>query len=231
MNKVLSFLSIIILVSTLGCVNISEEGQINRIVKWTQPIFLGNSGISDNGSYVTINGTFELNPPVYDDLQINVSTARSPASLAPTWTPYKGSQVPAFSDSQVNVIYFTAQLPHGYKEGSNLEFHIHVAYPDNTWGKSRWYMTYSWANIGDTFPVALSADKIQTSMNTTDYHQLISLTSTINGTGKEISSILLCSIQRTGTALEDDYGNVIYLVGADFHYQKDTLGSKTEHAK
>lgn len=215
-----------------GCiVSISDVGIPNRLAKFSEAMLIEPSLLSDNGSYVTLNGTFELNPPVYDDLQINISTARSPASLAPTWTPYKGSQVPAFSDSQVNVIYFSAQLPHGYKEGTNLDFHIHVAYPDNAWGKSRWYMTYSWADFNDTFPANLSAEKIQTSMNTTDYHQKITLSSNINGVGKKISSILLCSIQRTGTALEDDYANVIYLVGADFHYQKDTMGSRTEHVK
>lgn len=231
MNKACSLLAVFILIFSIGCVNISEEGTPNSLVKFTHPVFLGNSILSDNGTTVTINGTFELDQVVYDDMQISLANARSPASLAPNWTAYKGSQVPAFSADQVNVLYFSAQVPHSYKEGTDLEFHVHVAYPDNTWGYSRWYMTYSWANVGDVFPAESSASVVHGSTNTTDEHQLIELTSSINGTGKTISSILLCSIQRTGTFVSDNYSNVIYLVSADFHYQKDSLGSKTQTHK
>lgn len=34
-----------------------------------------------------------------------------------------------------------------------------------------------------------------------------------------------------GTATSDDYDDVVYLVGVDFHYEKDTVGSKTRTAK
>ena len=157
---------------------------------------------------------------------------RPPVSLAPTWVTYKSSQLPAFSPTQVNVLYFTAQLPHSYLEGSDIEFHIHIAYPDANAGNSVWYFTYSWANMGDTFPAASdSGQVIVASPTTTDEHQLAELITAINGAGKEISSVLLCSIQRTGTHVSDDYPSNIYLVSGDFHHQIDTIGSRTRDTK
>jgi len=172
-------------------------------------------------------GFLWLTDECWDDLSIAMAQVRTPASLAPTWTPYKSSQVPAFSDTQVNVLYFSAQMPHSYKEGTDLEFHIHVAYPDAVAGNSVWYFTYSWANDGDAFPAPLSAQVTKPSIGIVDGHQRMQIVANIDGTGKTISSVLLCSIQRTGTHGDDNYGNVIYLVSGDFHYQKDALGSRT----
>ncbi len=176
--------------------------------------------------------TILLSTPVYDDMQISMANVKTPASSAPTWTPYKGSEVPAFSKTATNVLYFSAQMPHSYDEGTNIEFHIHVAYPDNGAGNSVWYMTYSWANIDGAFPAASnSGNVIVASPATADYHDDPSIVASINGAGKTISSVLLCSISRLGGDGSDDYDNVIYLVSGDFHYQKDTIGSRQQLIK
>jgi len=178
--------------------------------------------------------TLLLENVVWDDLQINVSTIRTPAASAPTWTSYKGSEVLTFSKSATNVIYFNAQLPHRYKQGTDIEFHIHVAFPDNSAGNSIWYFTYSWANVNSEFPAESNSGNITfASPTTTDRHALKSLIATIDGhtVSKNISSIILCSLSRLGGDGSDNYDNVIYLVGADFHYQIDTIGSRTETAK
>ncbi len=176
--------------------------------------------------------TLELEEPVWNDLSIAMSQARTPASLAPTWTPYKGTQVPAYSATQVNVLYFSAQLPHSYKEGTNIEFHIHLAYPDAVAGNSVWYFTYSWANDNEAFPAPSNSGQVViASPGIIDDHQRDEIIASIDGTGKKISSVLLCSIQRTGTHGDDNYGNIIYLVSADFHHQIDTIGSRTQFVK
>ena len=232
-NKVLlAVIGAILLVIPAGCT--CSNGMV--AVDCYGDLIPCDTGIYDIGSAVSSwanewVGFLWLTDDCYDDLSISMAQVRAPASLSPTWTPYKSSQVPAFSDTQVNVLYFSAQLPHSYKEGSNLEFHIHVAYPDAVAGNSVWYFTYSWANIGDAFPAPSSATVTKSSIGVVDGHQLIELKADIDGTGKKISSILLCSIQRTGTHGDDNYGNVIYLVSGDFHYQIDSLGSRTMDAK
>ena len=176
--------------------------------------------------------TILLSTPVYDDMQISMANVKTPASNAPNWVAYKESEIPAFSKTATNVLYFTAQLPHTYKEGTDLEFHIHIAYPDTGAGNSIWYMTYSWTNIDGNFPAASNSGNVTlVSPTVADRHTAPPIIATISGAGKTVSSVLLCSISRLGGDGSDDYDNVIYLVSGDFHYQKDTLGSRQQLIK
>lgn len=182
--------------------------------------------------YINTTYTYNFYTDAWDDVSISMANAKTPAANAPTWRSYLQSEVPAFSATQVNVLYFSAQLPHSYKEGSDIEFHIHVAYPDANAGNSTWYFTYSWANVDENFPVASSLTKQYVAApGVANRHQSIELIASINGTGKKISSVLLCSVQRLGNDGADNYPSEIYLVSGDFHIQKDTIGSKTKLAK
>ena len=53
----------------------------------------------------------------------------------------------------------------------------------------------------------------------------------ISGVGKEMSSMLLCSLQRNASQASDTYNGDIHLLEADFHYEKDTIGSREENIK
>jgi hypothetical protein len=152
--------------------------------------------------------------------------------LSPTWTSYKGSEVPAFAKNAINTLYFSAQLPHAYKVDSDIEFHIHLAYPDATAGNSIWYFTYSWADMGSNFAAESNSGNITIAApGAADRHQYGELIATISGAGKGISSVLLCSLSRLGNDGSDDYDEVIYAISADFHYQRDTNGSRLQTAK
>jgi len=228
-NLILSLCAVILLVST-ACTCQVVDGVVQKncfgdlIPCETGTYDIGSAAKSWANEWV---GFLWLTDECWDDMSIAMANAKVPAANAPTWRDYKQTQVPAFSASQVNVLYFTAQLPHSYKEGSDLEFHIHVAYPDAVAGNSVWYFSYSWANDGVAFPVALSTTVTKPSIGIVDGHQLMEIIANIDGTGKKISSVLLCSIQRLGNSGDDNYGNEIYLVSGDFHYQKDAIGSRT----
>lgn len=175
---------------------------------------------------VKFNGT----ATVWDDVQVNIGNVRT-GSSTPTWTAYKGSEILAFDKSQDNKIFFTAQLPHEYKEGSDICFHIHLAYPDSGTGDTRWIFTYSWANIGSDFPTESTVTIDIASPEDTDNHHYAEIAPLISGTGKTMSSVLLCSLTREGTHANDDYDDDAYLVALDFHVEKDTVGSRTEITK
>jgi hypothetical protein len=209
-NKIIGFAVVsIILLSAIGC----------------------TCGVSNGYIYNNCSSNLPLCTPVYDDLAVSMINAKVPVANAPTWRDYLQTQVPAFSSSQVNVLYFSAQLPHSYKEGTNLEFHIHLVYPDSNGKNSVWYFSYSWANIGDDFPAPTTTTVGIPSPANADNHRLSEIVASIDGTGKTISSVLLCSIQRLGNDLEDTYDNEIYLISSDFHFQADTLGSSAMLAK
>lgn len=189
-----------------------------------EPLFVDGSN--------KMKGHFQLTQPVYDDQQVAVTSVKLPGVSDPTWTAYKGSYVLTFAKGADNIISFISQLTHKYKEGSDIEFHIHTAWPDSGAGDTIWNFTHSWANVGDDFPAETTVAAVTiASPENQDNHQLDEIAATISGTGKKISSVILCSLQREGTAVADDYDDVTYLVSLDFHIQINTIGSKTELTK
>lgn len=204
---------------------------LNGLPFITTPARLGNLS-----NYALFEGDGTLvfigDATVWNDQQINISSVRLPAANAPTWTAYKGSQVLAFSGSQDNTIHFTAQLMHKYKEGNDIKFHIHYTPEDNAAGNARWVFTHSWANEEEAFPAETTVTTILATPEVTDQHTRGEIAEPISGTGKTISSILLCSLTRTGTHGDDTYDNkAVYLDALDFHIEADTVGSRTEMAK
>jgi hypothetical protein len=194
---------------------------------------MGWFGDDTNYTYFESDGTMVLNgdATVYDDFVVKLGNLKAPASDPPATAAYKGSELYSFSKSATNVLYFEAQVPHTYKEGSNLEFHIHVAYPTNGAGNSRWTFTYSWANRNEAFPAQTSVSVTLPAPAALDRHVLHEIVASIDGAGKTISSELLCSISRIGGDGADTYDSAIYAISADFHYEKDSLGSRTATAK
>jgi len=174
-----------------------------------------------------------LYTPAWDDFIVQVAASRLPASAAPSVVSYLGTEVLSFSKSATKTMPFNVQIPHAYKEGSAIEFHCHVVYPNAGTGNSRWQCTYNWANINAEFAASSTTSTAVTiaSPNTARRHQLIELVASITGTGKTLSSILLCSLSRIGGDGADDYDDIIYLIGVDFHLQKDALGSRQEAIK
>jgi hypothetical protein len=168
--------------------------------------------------------------PAWDDISVNLSNVKAPAADPPTWTAYKGCEVPAFSAAATNVVYFAVQLPHKYKIATNIEFHFHAAYPNTGAGNSRWQLTYSWANIGAAFATQTTVLATFAAPGVTDNHSLHDF-GVITGTGKGISSVLLCSLSRLGADGADTYASVIYAITADLHVLFDTLGSRTATVK
>ena len=171
--------------------------------------------------------------PAWDDFIVQIGQSRLPASAAPNVVSYLGSEVLSFSKTATNTVTFTAQIPHAYKAGSAIEFHVHVVYPNAGAGNSRWQCSYNWANIDAEFDATSTTSTAVTiaSPNTARRHQVIELVETIAGTGKTLSSMLLCSVSRLGGDGADDYDDVIYMIGVDFHIQRDAIGSRAERVK
>ena len=184
-------------------------------------------GATNNASFgsdgtLTLNGT----ATVFEDVQVNLANVKAPAANSPNWTAYRGCEVPAYSFSATNVLYFTLQLPHAWKDGSPIEPHFHAAYPNGNAGNSVWSLTYSWANIDGTFGAETTVTATFAAGGTTDKHVIHSF-GALTATGKTGSSILLCSLSRLGGDAADTYASVIYTVSADFHVEKDKLGAPT----
>jgi hypothetical protein len=53
----------------------------------------------------------------------------------------------------------------------------------------------------------------------------------IDGTGKRVSSILLCHFYRQGADATDTFAGSAALLSVDFHYEIDSFGSDGQYTK
>ena len=181
----------------------------------------------------------------WDDMRIVPGSFDRPGASDPAYVLYYpngggiGTYLPEWAKN--NVVSFTIQLPHSYKQGEDIYVHIHWTpgargneEAGNTVG---WKIDYSWANIDATFGTMQTIDLSDTCDGTDHKHQMTAdVLMTGIGAGKNISSMLLCNLKRTDTGTDDTWAGTIsgqlpLLIEVDFHYPLDTVGSTTHSAK
>ena len=191
----------------------------------------------------------------WDDLKFPAERSKKIADKEPKETAYKGGVILEFEykASDTSGIVFNGQMPHAYKDGTDLEAHMHLVLPVTTPATEeyvRFEMTYSWAEIGGVFPAEITiANEFNVASITADMHFVVGLHDLIDDTKSilsankaakatpppsDVSSMILCSLVRTPvTGIgHDEYEDSIYLLETDFHYQIDQeRGSREEYAK
>jgi len=175
----------------------------------------------------------------YDDLRTPINSLKLSGTKPPTWTTYKSGEVLAFSDQAIEGneehVFFQLQMPHTYKEGTDISIHVHFTPEDNAGGDVYWMLTYSWANIDVAFPTATTVYIAAACGTTTDAHRVAyfaDIDGNPDGVNKLISSMLICKLQRRSSDALDTYdGKSAYLLEVDVHYQIDSLGSPTALVK
>jgi hypothetical protein len=168
---------------------------------------------------------FPLDESEWVDVRVAVNQTIKDAAAGASFTDYKSGYVAEFSASKDQTLRFNVQLPHGYDEGTDLMPHVHWVKPDANAGTVQWELTYCWANVDDAFPAVTTIDVTDDVTGLAADTQHLSLFPTISGTGKEQSSMLICSITRKGTA--DTYASSAYLLEFDFHMKMKTVGTRT----
>jgi len=176
---------------------------------------------------------------VWEDMRILPSQFDRPGVTDPTiqnWQPAgSGTTFKVWCFNQTQAGYFTVQLPHSYKEGSNISAHVHWTPKDRGVAENTktvaWKMDYSWANIDGTFGASATIDMTDTCTGTNDKHKMTP-GATIVGTSKTISSMLVCKIYRdAGDTWVGTTANGPALLELDFHYEINSIGSKTISSK
>lgn len=197
--------------------------------------------VYDDGDWIFTapdDKTMVFDPALWDDLRIVPGAFQFSGSADPTlsdWQPGgSGSTIKVYKFVKNDQVFASIQMPHDYKEGSDLSFHVHWTPTDrgneesgNTVG---WKIDYSIANINSTFSSTSTAACTGTCTGTDDQHE-ISESVTVSGTGLKVSHILMIRIWRGDTGADDTWvGSTAALSPAllefDIHYQKDTLGSR-----
>lgn len=173
-------------------------------------------------SAIRLHGT----STVYDDLMFPFQTGSLGGGSYPAFVPDSGyydfSAIDTTGPSKC-VMYITVQLPHRWKSGSTIYPHVHVKY--ETGITPKFLLKYKWVdNGGVVTPKAWSWYLMDQAAATTDKTiQRISGTSGISGTGKGISSMLICQVYLAPTSSLN-----VKAYQFDVHIEINKMGSNTE---
>ena len=194
-------------------------------IKGAEQIGNINTLIADSVNAIRLSGT----ATVWEVLTFPFSTGHQVNANYPPFNAdslyFEFSIDSTGSDAQI--MYFIVQMPHSWKEGSTIYPHVHYKYEDAV-GACSFRMKYKWFNIGSTTAVGWKWANMNITSGANDKnHAFVRTYSGINGSGKTISSILICKvylygISGTGTCKAYQF---------DIHYEKDALGSNTEKQK
>ena len=201
--------------------------------------------VSLNGTWyrVPLLRTDEVYPPepsdivaqredgvVWDDLRVPVNTIRiQGVTEIPDWVNIGDILYAlAFDDEAMEQVFFVVQMPHTWKEGTDIHPHVHWLPETDDTGTVRWGLEYEWLNIGDRYDASVVITTDQVGSGNVLEHQIADFVD-IDGVGKTFSSMLICRLYRDATA--DDFADDAYLLEFDFHYEIDSLGSRLEYEK
>jgi len=134
-------------------------------------------------------------------------------------------------NNATEAIYIVAQLPHTYKEGTDIHPHIHWQQMNSS--SVVWKMSYKWFNSGETAPAAfttITSGAGVFSYTSGNISQLSSFGG-IGGQGKEISSLLLITVFREDNIDAGAGGGDALAFEFDIHILNDSTGSRYEFVK
>ena len=228
----------------------ADEDKIRFDTFGTERAVIDNTGVTQIGTpgtnYTKIEAdgslTYQGNATVFEDLTIPVTSSKNGGSKDPGFALVKNNGASSqgvftywFDPAIEEELYFTVQLPHGWKAGSTIYPHLHWTAASNVGAnKVVWGMEYVWTNIGSNFgnTTIITGDTPIAAIGTIDAfeHALTPLPS-IDGSEYTLSSMMLCRIYRDATNVADNYGSDAGLLQIDFHLEVDADGSRTEYTK
>ena len=208
---------------------------------------VGNTRIGDgtNNTYIESDGSlrYEGTATRWEDLKVSVNSLKDRGVKLPDWAPFvnnggssQGVYTFWFDSSEEQELFFTVQMPHSWKEGSTLYPHIHWTSLDSGNGKVGWGLEYTWTNVLDTFDnttIIYGDTPIDSSTSVTEYKHYITKLGTIVGSGKTLSSMLVCRVFRDARSsnTNDNFSHKAGILEIDFHYEVDSDGSRQEYIK
>jgi hypothetical protein len=164
---------------------------------------------------------------VWDDLRAPFTQVRQGALLKPDFDETNvGLLFP--QNDPTEIAFIIMQLPHDYKQGTNIKPHVH-------WQQSAatavtWKMDYKLFDPEELIPASFTTLTTSTGVFTYtsgNLHQISSFGEIDCSGVSGVSSVLLVKVYRDDNTTTGD------VLGFEFdvHYQRDTMGSRQEFIK
>jgi hypothetical protein len=141
-----------------------------------------------------------------------------------------------FSGTQDNVLAGTAQMPHGWKEGSQVNPHLHLRFPTAAVANTRWKFEYDMANVNGDFMndygtyTTLGTVTIENPNNAR--RSVVASLGVLTMGGYTVSAQIPWKLTRLANSdAADNHAAAVILTDIDFHYQSDAPGSRQEYVK
>jgi hypothetical protein len=190
-------------------------------------------GDSNNNTEIEADGTMKFNgeATVFEDEYASyfftaVGTAAPDIVLLNGYNYVYGFD----GGSTIEYLHANIELPHSYKEGSDIEVHLHHTRVSNAaTGNVKWSVSYTICPvIGVIVPMqSASVVKEVPAQNNTDVVTLV----IIPGEGRKISDVISFRLLRDPTNASDTFNADILLLSFGLHYERDTVGSRQRYIK
>ena len=225
-------------------------GSVAKVIATATTVELKNTVIFSGGAANTGVGpqdwtlncgtqkTLVLGEPVYEDANLGGAVLHPIPAQAPDVVQFvdeagANTGIYTYGYAVGEAAGGNIEIPHAYKEGTDLSFHVHfniIAAPTGT-DNVQWQLTYTISRNGET----LDAPRV---INTADipvdtqyeaylavFPNISGTTGGVNGGGIQIGDQFLFTLERVA-ATGDAFAGDALVETAGIHHQVDTMGSR-----
>lgn len=181
-----------------------------------------NATILEADGTLTFKGAATIwNDAFVDGLSLTGGATDPPVFAAIIGTIY-GNR---FDDGGIKSLHGSIELPHDYKEGSDIVLHLHWIPTTANNGNCRWGVEWTVASVNGTFGAATTSEIDTAAGGTALAHKVVDVV-TISGTNRKISDVIHFRVFRNGTHANDTFTGNAFLSRIAVHYECDTVGSR-----
>lgn len=191
-------------------------------------------GTENDYTYFESDGTMVMSGSaiIWDDMLFPLVTAKQGQTDKPAFDTNEVAYLFPSNDTSASML-IVAQFPHSYKQGTNVDPHVHWKQTQS--GSPVFKMAYKWFGIGAQIPETWAIHTMDQrvapftsgSLHQLNYGSNMISASMMAADGYGVSSIMLIKLYRDDNAY---IGNAV-TYQFDIHFQKDTIGSRSEYSK
>lgn len=159
-------------------------------------------------------------------------SAKARGTNDPTLAAFQGGTYAwSFDAATEQELYFAAELPSSWAEGTNLQPNVRWSPSTTLSGTAAviWGLEYTWAAPDAAFPAAASLEATDTAA--AQYAHQVAELGTITGTGKTTGAILVGRVYRKAAAGGDTYAHGAFLHGINIAIRHDARGAQGPYEK